>query len=142
MALNRVDAVDDRTHNRRRVTGAGADLQHPVAGLQLGRLDHQRDNVGLRDRLAFADGQRPIFVSELFKIGLDKGFTRNMAHGIEHVPVAHSTPGDLNIDHPVSIPRASDIQHGTTRSIIHSGCALRPDAKSRATRRQPLCCQG
>src|SRR2546430_5725221 len=52
-------------------------------------LDHQRDDVGLRDRLAFPDRQRAVFVGELFKPGLDEGFTRNTAHGVQHASITH-----------------------------------------------------
>jgi hypothetical protein len=47
MALNRVHLVSDLTHNGRRVAGACAYFEDAVARLDLGRLDHQRDDIRL-----------------------------------------------------------------------------------------------
>ena len=72
MALDRVDAVGDPTHHGRGITRARAHLEDTVARLHLGGFDHQRDDIGLRDRLALADRQRPVLVGELLEAGLDK----------------------------------------------------------------------
>src|SRR5690606_4180401 len=73
--------------------------QHPVFGLQFRRLDHQGHDIGLGNRLALADGQRPVIIGGSFKVGRDKGFAWYMAHRIEHPRIAHAAPGELNFDH-------------------------------------------
>ena len=109
MALDRVDPVGDLAHHGRGVARAGAHLEHAVAGLHLGGLDHQRDDVGLRDRLALADRQRPVLVGELLEAGLDEGLARHAAHGVQDVAVAHAAPGDLDVHHPGA--GAGEVEH-------------------------------
>ena len=83
MALDRIDAPGDPAHDCRGITGACAHFQNAVAGLHLGRLDHQSDDVRLRDCLTFADRKRPVLVSELFETGFNKSFARHTAHGLK-----------------------------------------------------------
>ena len=47
LPLDRHHLAGDPADDRRRIAGAGADLEHLVARLDLGRLDHQRDDVRL-----------------------------------------------------------------------------------------------
>ncbi len=64
MALDRDHLAGDPAHHRGGVARAGADLEHPSPGRDLGRLDHQRDDIGLRDGLAGLDRQRPVLIGE------------------------------------------------------------------------------
>ena len=110
MALDRVNPVDDPAQDGRSVAGARADLQHMIAGLHVGRFDHQRHDVRLRDRLAFADRQRPVLIGELFKAGFDEQLARDAAHGIQDAAIAHAPASDLHIDHAVASAR--EVLHG------------------------------
>jgi len=97
-----------------RIARPGADLQDPVAGLYLGRVDHQGDDVRLGDGLAFADPQGCILVGEFLEAGVDEDLARDAAHGRKHMAVADAPARDLDIHHPVA---------GADRSSI--GASLR-----------------
>ena len=61
--LDRVDLGHDLRQHRGLVAGAGADLEHAAAGRRPASASViQRDDVGLRDRLAVADRQRAVLV--------------------------------------------------------------------------------
>ena len=65
LALDRDDAGGDPADDRRRIAGAGPDLEHVVARLDARRLDHQRDDVRLRDGLLRLDRQRVVAIGEM-----------------------------------------------------------------------------
>jgi hypothetical protein len=65
MALDRDHLAGDSAHHRRRITRAGADLEHPVARRDLGRLDHQRDDIRLGDGLVGFDRKGAVLIGEL-----------------------------------------------------------------------------
>jgi hypothetical protein len=62
MALDGMHAVRNAAHDCGRIPRAGADLQHAIAAAEFGRLDHQCDDVRLRNGLAFANRQRTIVI--------------------------------------------------------------------------------
>jgi hypothetical protein len=99
MPLDRVDLSGDAARHSGGVAGAGADLQHPVAGLHLGGLDHQRHDVRLRDRLPLGNGQRAVFVSKFLEARRDEGLARSLPHRIEDARIAHAAAGDLPLHH-------------------------------------------
>lgn len=97
--LDRVHPARDAAQHRRRIARAGADLEHAVAGSQLGRLGHHRHDVRLRDRLAFVDGQRRVLVGELGQRLAHESLARHLAHRRQHPLVAHAAAGDVHADH-------------------------------------------
>jgi hypothetical protein len=115
MPLDRLHLRRDLAEHRRRIARAGADLEHAVAGLDLGGFDHQRHDIGLRDRLALADRQRPVLIGEFLEAGLDEHLARHPPHRLEHMPVAHPAAGNLNVDHAVAGGRK--VEH---RGRLHS----------------------
>ncbi|MGY4339881.1 hypothetical protein ACVWW3_004787 [Bradyrhizobium sp. LM2.9] len=124
MALNGVDPVGNLTQDSCRVAGASAYFENAVAGLYLGRLDHQRDDVRLRDGLTFADRQWAIFVGEFFETGFDENLAWHTPQRLQDVGIPHPASGNLNINHLV--PGAREIKHWLYLVIRH-GCALHPD---------------
>ena len=68
MRLDRVDLARDLAEHGRRVAEPGADLEHRLVAFQAQRLDHQRDDVRLRNRLAARQRLRRILVRELLEI--------------------------------------------------------------------------
>src|SRR5439155_1412834 len=63
--FDQLDAVDLPHYlgkHRCLVTRAGADFQHHMLRLRREQIGRERDDVGLRDRLAIADRQRPVGV--------------------------------------------------------------------------------
>jgi hypothetical protein len=108
-----------------------------VPGLHLGRLDHQRDDVWLRNRLALTDRQRPILIGELLEPRLDEGFARHAPHGLEDAAVAHAAASDLNIDHAVA--GTGEIQHDETLqpSTLRSSALERDHRRALSRQRAP-----
>jgi hypothetical protein len=109
MPLDRMDAIGDLAEYGRRIARSGAHFEDAITGFYLGCLDHQRDDVGLRDGLTLADGKRSVFVSELLESGLHKSVPRYPPHRLENMPVTDTTAGYLNIHHPATGTRG--IQH-------------------------------
>ena len=50
---------------------ACSDLEHLVAGIQIGLFDHQGHDEGLRNGLAIADRKRRVFIGEFFEARID-----------------------------------------------------------------------
>jgi hypothetical protein len=98
-ALHRVDAARDPRQNRGRVSGAGTDFQDFFAAPEREGLGHQRDDVRLRDRLPFRDGQRRILVGELAHPLRQKRLARHFAHRVKHARRAHPAAGNVMLDH-------------------------------------------
>jgi hypothetical protein len=92
------------------IARSGADLENSVARPDLGRFEHQCDDVGLRDRLALGDRQRTVLVGEFLEAFLDKVLPRDTVHGIDHARVADAASGQLDIGH--ALPGAGKIRHG------------------------------
>jgi hypothetical protein len=109
IALDREDPAGDQRHHRRGKAGARADLEHPVARPQLGRLDHERDDVGLRDGLALADRERRVLVGELLHALLDEGLARHPPHRVEHLRVADAAARKLHVHH--AVPGPGEVEH-------------------------------
>ncbi|MCY1241916.1 hypothetical protein D9M72_548440 [compost metagenome] len=85
--LDGVDRPDQSGQHSRLVTRAGADLQHGIARLCHQQVSHQAHDVGLRDGLAVADGQRAVVIGvRLLRIG-DEFVPRHLAHHRHHAPV-------------------------------------------------------
>ena len=67
-----------------------------------GRLDHQRDDVGLADRLFLAERQRAVLVGEFAQAIRHERLARHLAHRGEHVPVADPARFQLAVHHPLA----------------------------------------
>src|ERR1700730_12129408 len=109
MTLDCIDAGRDPADHSRRVARARTYFQHPIAGLQLGSLDHQRDHVGLGDGLVRANRQWAIVVGKLLEAGVDELFAGNLPKGLKDTGVADSPAGDLNVHH--SFASTSVVRH-------------------------------
>ena len=69
------------------------------AGVELGELGHQRDDVGLRDRLAAPDRQRTVVVgSRAVALGHEQ-MPRHGPHGAENDRIRDAAEDDLILDH-------------------------------------------
>src|SRR5271165_2851028 len=77
--LDGVNFSGNLGENGRRVARSGADLEHSLAAAQPERLDHECDDVGLRDCLTLLDWQRSIFVGEFAKLLGQEGLARDAA---------------------------------------------------------------
>jgi hypothetical protein len=99
----------------RRKPRSGTNFENAVAGLYPRRLDHQGDDVGLRNRLTLADWEWAVLVGKFLKISFDKGFARHLSHGVENKAVAYAATCDLNIDHAVADAGRIKHQKSTAR---------------------------
>lgn len=90
----------DARHHRRRIARAGTHLEHLPAGRDLRGVDHERDDVGLRDRLPLADRQRAVFVGEFAHRLGNEGFARDRAERRQQVRRVDAAAANLPLDHP------------------------------------------
>lgn len=81
------------------VTRPGADFQHPVSRLDLRRLRHQGNNVGLRNRLGVADGQGCVRIRSRTNAGSDEQVAWHDGDGIKDFGIADATPLQLLLYH-------------------------------------------
>jgi hypothetical protein len=123
-ALDRVDLAGDFGEHGRRVAGAGTDLQHPFAALERQRLDHEGDDVGLRDRLPLGDRQRRVVIGEFAQPLGQKGFARHRAHGIEHQVRAHAARRNGVLHHLLAQPGEIGPDRRIHSAQFHSGPAF------------------
>ncbi len=84
MTLDGVDVGGNFGKDRGRIARTGADFEHLFAAAQRQCLDHERDDIGLRDRLAFFNRQGGVIVGKLAQLRRQEGFARHATHGIEH----------------------------------------------------------
>ena len=99
MTLDGVDIGGDFGEDRRRIAGTGTDFEHLFAASERQCLGHERDDIGLRDRLPFFDRQGRVIVGKLAKLRRQKGFTRHATHGIENQLGANAAREDGLFNH-------------------------------------------
>ena len=99
VSLDGEHLVGHAAHDRRGVARSGADLEHRVAWLDLGKLDHAGDDIRLRDGLARLDGQRRILVDELLEMLRHEGLARHRAHGFKQERIVNAARLEMPLDH-------------------------------------------
>jgi hypothetical protein len=100
VALDGMDAGGDPAGDGGGIARSGSDLEHFVAGLDAGRLQHQGDDAGLGNGLAFADGQRAVLIGEFLESLVHERIARHAPHGVEDGGVADTPARDLGLHHP------------------------------------------
>ena len=133
-ALNRIDLAHDAAQDGRGIARARPHLEDAVPRLEAERLERERDDVGLRDCLTFADGERRVVVRELGELAGDELFARHSAEGREEPRVGDSSPSQVNLQHPGA--RALELRHRRPQSPFQS--PFDGSAKRRAQLREPL----
>ncbi len=111
MTFDGIDLVRHPAHHRRGIARARADLEHRVAGLDLGQLDHAGDNIGLRDGLPRLDRQRRIFIGEFLQMLGDESFARHCAHGSKEQRIGDAAGAKVARDHDSPVADISVIQN-------------------------------
>ena len=106
MSFDAVDFGSKPAQDSRRITRAGTDIEHAIAGCDLGSFDHQGHDIRLRDRLSFRDGKRTVFVSKFLHPPVYENFARHLAHRFQHAHIGHTAPNDLRGDHALALNRA------------------------------------
>ena len=84
MTLDGVDVGGDFGKDRRRIARTGTDFEHLFAAPKHQCLGHERDDIGLRDRLSFFDRQTARLHRQTREAGRQKRFTRHATHCIEN----------------------------------------------------------
>jgi hypothetical protein len=100
----------DAADYRGGVSRPGADLEHLVAQADTRRLDHQPDDVGLRDRLPRLDRQRVIAVREMRIFRAHERLARHVEKCIEDHFLGDPAPLQLTLDHRLAL--AGRVCHG------------------------------
>ena len=90
IALHRVDQPRELGEDGGLVSAAGADLQHPVALVDLQRLGHQADDERLADGLAAGDRQRAVLERAVLEEVLGEQRPGRGLDGVQHGGIAHA----------------------------------------------------
>ena len=99
MALDGTDLGAHCRQHRRGIAAAGPDLEHAVAGRDLGRGRHQRHDIRLGDGLVFLDRQRHVVIGKFAQVLGDEFLARHAAHRVEHPRIGDAAIGDLPLHH-------------------------------------------
>jgi hypothetical protein len=91
--------LDEWRKHRRLVPGTGAYLERDVVGLRPDQLCHQCDDVGLRDRLAFADREGCVRIGAVTLSGRNEQVARHLAHGLDDARLADASRHNLLTHH-------------------------------------------
>ncbi len=92
---------------------ATADAAHDAAR----RLQHHRDDAGLRDRLRLGDRQRAIVVGAPRELRGHERLARHGAHRREHARIRHASRDELDVDHRAPLPFEGVHASGSPRSV-------------------------
>jgi len=114
MTLDGVDVGGNFGEDRRRIARTGTDFEYLFAATERQCLDHKRDDIRLRDCLAFFDRQGGVLVGKLAKPRRQKGFTGHATHGIENQLGADASREDGLFNH--LLPKSRKLAF---RKLVH-----------------------
>ena len=103
VALDREDAGGDRRVHSRCVARARPDLEDSIVRLELRRLGHECDDVGLRNCLAGLNRKRPVVVREFGKLGRQEILARNRGHSCQYQWICNPTGTDVTVHHELML---------------------------------------
>ena len=120
VAFDPVDLRRNAARNGGGVSGSGSHIEDVVGRFDLECLEHERDDIRLRDRLLLIDRQRGILVSEFHQLVRDERFARHLGHRAQDLRVADIPGRQLPFDHLVLGGTARNshiavIPHGNAR---------------------------
>jgi hypothetical protein len=87
------------------ISRSGSYFQNFVRGSKCESFQHAGDDIGLRDGLTFADGQRMILIGLMPVRFGNELVARHTQHGVEHALVGDSARAKLRFDHPPACQR-------------------------------------
>jgi len=99
MTLNRVDVPSEFAEQRGLISGASTNFKDGVFGRYREKFEHESDDVGLRDGLALADGERVVIVGLRRVTLVDKFVPWNASHRGQDALVAYAALEELRFDH-------------------------------------------
>ena len=112
LAFDRDDFARDLRKHGCRISGAGADFEHPVPMPHSGSLDHQRDDVRLGDRLSRFDRERVIAIGSVRIFGVYELLPWNASECLQQCSVNDAPARDLLADHALAL----------TGKVWHNAC--------------------
>src|SRR6185312_4532830 len=116
MTLHGVHVFRELSQQGGLIAAAGSDFQHLRRGLQLEKVQHQGNDVGLRNRLTRSDGKRMILIRLVVVARVHKLVTRDSGHGIEQALVADAASSHLGLHHVLAFDReAIGLEFGNQR---------------------------
>ena len=118
--FDRADPVGKRDKHRCLIAGAGAHLQYGIIWPEIEQFRHQRDDEGLRNRLAMTDRQRPVLIGRALRAGRTNASRRTVAS-------APATLGD-SAARPVqrAVSRIPSAICSISAARASSGCSMPP----------------
>jgi hypothetical protein len=91
------------------IAGTSSNFENLVGGSELEGVEHDSNNVRLRDGLVVTDRKGMVFVG-LAAIGFrDKSMTGHAEHSIEHTRIRDATVPELGVDHELT--RGGGVRH-------------------------------
>jgi len=93
------DPVGQFGQDSRLVSRSRADFQNPLHPFQFQGLCHQRDDIGLGNRLPLSDGQRIVAVSLVNQPLIHEKVTRDRLHHFQNTFVTDGTTANLRFHH-------------------------------------------
>ena len=110
VALDGMDVVGKFGQESSLVSGAGADFEYGVAGVEAEEFQHEGNDVGLRNRLGLGDGERSVVVGAVAESGADEFVAREAGHGSEDAGVPDTALDELGGDH--ALAQSGEIEVG------------------------------
>jgi hypothetical protein len=98
-SLDREDPPGQTSQHGRLVPAAGPDLQDLAPMMDTQLLRHQSHDIGLRDRLPFADRQRPVGVGAPAVRRGHKRLARKLRHDLQHRRIGDIAPAQVVLEH-------------------------------------------
>src|SRR4029077_635877 len=81
------------------IAATGPNFQHLLAPAQAQGRSHRSNDVGLRDRLALANGQGRIFICPAAQFAMHKLVPRHLCHRRQHSFILDVPPANLDLNH-------------------------------------------
>lgn len=94
------------------VAGPGANFEQGFVPLKFQKLGHEGDDVGLRDGLVFAEGERTVGIGQVAVFFGDKAVARDLGHGLEDARVGDVAFNELFGDHLLAGEGVGVFRHG------------------------------
>jgi len=115
VALDGIDVAGEFGEEGGLVSGAGADFEDGIVGVEAEEFEHEGDDVGLGDGLGFGDGERGVVVSVVAVGEADKFVAGDLGHDGEDAGVLDAALGELGSDH--ALAESGEIEVGAGHGV-------------------------
>ena len=102
MAFDRENLLGKFSEQGGYIAGTRSNLENFVGGGELERVEHESNNIRLRDSLVITDGKRMVFVGlAAIRFG-DKSMARNTKHRVEDARIRDAASPELGVHHELT----------------------------------------